>query len=145
MRVWDSLSFFSEASSVCSIAASWRRKARDLLVEHLDLRQRTRRYLLLTFDLAGEFRHLALGGRGAGACTVGGALEPVALAFGDGEAWRTQLRELIFKAGLARLLQTQQFGELGDLRIQAIEGGVFSRPPPAGDRIERPRRRSAGI
>jgi hypothetical protein len=37
------------------------------------------------------------------------------------------LRELIFEAGLARFLQSQQFSELGNLRVEAIEGGVFPR------------------
>jgi len=56
------------------------------------------------------------------------ALDPGAvekLAFGDGEGG-TQLRKLIFDAGLARFFQAQQFGELGYLRIEAIEGGVFA-------------------
>ena len=42
---------------------------RDLLVEHLDLRQRAGGDLLLAFELAGQFGDLALrrGGAGAGA------------------------------------------------------------------------------
>ncbi len=90
---------------------------RDLLVEHLDLRQRAQRHLLLGVELAGELGDLALRGRGAAAEAVVEALVAVALAFGGGEAG-AQLRDLLFERQLAGLLQRQQLGELRDPRVQ---------------------------
>jgi len=74
--------------------------------------------------LAGR-RPLALRCAGARAGTVGQPLEFVALALGGGERGG-QLRKLVLQIGLAGFLQRQQFGELGDLRVEAGEGGVLA-------------------
>jgi len=98
---------------------------RDLLVEDLDLRQRPGGDFLLAFELAGEFGDLALRRGGARAGALGQALEFVAIARGGSERG-LQLRELVFQIGLAGLLQRQQFGELGDLRVEAGQRGILA-------------------
>ena len=94
---------------------------RDLLVEHLNLRQRARADPLLRVELAAELG-LPLGGA---ADAVVEALVAVALALGRRQA-RLQHRELLLEAELAGLLQRQKFGQLRDLRVETVERGVFT-------------------
>ena len=113
---------------------------RDLLIEHLDLRQRARGELLLAFELAGEFGDLALRGSGAGAGALGCAFEAVALAFGGGERG-AQLRELVLEIGFAGFLHRQELGQLGDLRVEPVAARCPCRRLPAADRTAPPRTR----
>jgi hypothetical protein len=94
---------------------------RDLLVEHLDLRQRTRSDPPLCVELAAELG-LALG---VAADAVIEALVAVTLALGRRQA-RSQHRELLLETELAGLLQRQELGQLRDLRVKAVERGVFT-------------------
>ena len=118
-----SLSFFSEISSACSSAANCRRNAAICWLSTSTCA--SARGFLLAFELAGEFRHLALRGGGPGAGAFGFALEAVALALGADERG-TQLRELVLEIDLARFLHRQQIGELRDLRVEAAERGVLA-------------------
>ena len=88
----DSLSRFSEASSASSSARELAAQRRDLLVEHLDLRQRARGQLLLGIELAVELGGLALRVGGAAADAFVEALEAVALAFGRRRGSRAAAR-----------------------------------------------------
>ena len=54
MRVWESLSFFSEASSACFERGELAAQRRDLLVEDLDLGQRPGAHAFLAVERAGE-------------------------------------------------------------------------------------------
>ena len=125
MRSCASLSFFSEASSAASIAASWRRSAAICWLRISTCASALRRNLLLAFELAGEFGNLALRRRGAGAGAFGDAFEFVAVALGAGERG-AQLRELVLEIGLAGLFHRQQLGELRDLRVEPGQRGVLA-------------------
>src|SRR4029453_15865280 len=96
---------------------------RDLLIEHLDLRQRPGAEPPLRVELTAELGGLAL--RVAATDPVVEALVAVALAFGRRQA-RLQHAELLLQAELAGLLQRQKLGELGNLRVEAVERGVFA-------------------
>src|SRR5262245_19787391 len=98
---------------------------RDLLIEHLDLGQRPRGEPLLRVELAAELGGLALRVGRASANALVKALVAVALALAARQA-RSQRVQLFLKAKLAGLLQREQLRELRDLRIEAVERGVFS-------------------
>ena len=98
---------------------------RDLLVEHLDLRQRAQRDALLGVELGRQLGDLALRGRGAAAQSFVESPVAVALAFARGEAG-AQLRDLLFERELAGLFEREQVGELRDARGQPLQRGVLA-------------------
>ena len=64
----------------------------------------------------------------SGCSRAGAGGEPfvlVAIALGVGER-SAQLRELVLEIGLAGFLHRQEFGELGDLRVEAGQRGVLA-------------------
>ncbi len=81
--------------------------------------------LLLAFELAGQFADLALRAGIALAGALVEALEPVALALG-----RRQIRphggEHVFEIDLAGLFERKQFGQLGDLHVEPLQGDVLA-------------------
>src|SRR5262245_25094143 len=98
---------------------------RDLLIEHLDLRQRPRGEPLLRIELSAELGSLALRVGRAAADAFVQALVAVALALARRQA-RSLRVALLLEAELAGLLQREQLRELRDLRIEAVERGVFT-------------------
>ena len=104
---------------------------RDLLIEHLDLGQRPRGEPLLRVELPPELGGLALRVGRATANALVKALVAVALALAGRQA-RAQRVELFLEAERAGLLQREQLRELCDLRIEAVERGVFSAHPGSG-------------
>ena len=83
----------------------------DLLVQHLDLRQRPRRHLLFGIQRLVEFAGAAGGVvAGAGEALIE-ALDAVALGFRRGEPG-AQLRDLVVEIELAEFFQRQQVVEL---------------------------------
>src|SRR5262249_58547818 len=94
-------------------------KGGDLVVEYLALGKRPGAEPPLRVELAAELGRLALG-VGAASDAVVKALITVALAFRRRQA-RPQHIELLLEAQLAGLLQRQELGELGNLRVEAVE------------------------
>ena len=92
MRVCASLSFFSDRVERLFERRELAAQRGDLLVEHLDLRQRAGGDPLFGVELAGELGDLALRVGGAAADAVVEALVAVALAFGAGQARRATAR-----------------------------------------------------
>src|SRR3954469_8595183 len=97
----------------------------DLLVEHLDLRQRARGEPFLRIELTAERVGLALRVGGAAADAFIETFVAVALAFGAGQA-RSQRGQLFLEDHLAGLLQRKKLRELRDLDREAAERGVFA-------------------
>src|SRR5580704_5702711 len=97
---------------------------RDLLVEHLDLRQGAPRDLLFSVERAAQRRYLALGVEVSAAGFVE-AFVTVALVLRR-EQIRVELGELVFGARFAGFLQRQELGELRDLRIETAERRVLA-------------------
>ncbi len=125
MRPCDSLSRFSEASSASSSAAKLAAQRADLLVQHLDLRQRARRDLLFGIQRLVEFAGAAGGVvAGAGEAVIE-ALDPVALGFGGGEAG-AHLRQLVVEIELAEFFQRQQVVQLRQLGVERLQRLVLA-------------------
>src|SRR6185503_11532291 len=80
---------------------------------------------LLGVELAGQSRNLVLRGGVAAARAFIEPFEPVALAFGGGEA-RPQLRKLVLQRGFAAALEAEQIGELGELGGELLQRSVLA-------------------
>jgi hypothetical protein len=97
----------------------------DLLVQHLDLRQRSPRDVLFRSQRLVEFIGAAGGvAAGAGEAVIK-ALDAVALGFGRGEAG-LQLRDLIVERERAEFYQRQQVVQLRDLGIELLQRLVLA-------------------
>src|SRR6266480_1806814 len=99
----------------------------DLLVQHLDLRQRARGHAFLGFERLVEFIGAALRIAAGAGKTVIEALDAGALALGGSKAGAS-LRELVVEIELAELFQRQQIVQLRDLGVE-----LFQRLVLAGD------------
>ncbi len=58
-------------------------------------------------------------------CAFGGAAQPVALAFGRRQRC-AQLRDFVFEAGLAGLLQREELRQPRNLRVQPRQRGILA-------------------
>ena len=125
MRVCDSLSFFSEASSAASMAASWRRSAAICWLRISTCASALAEIFFSPSSALESSETLPCAGGSARAGAFGDAFVFVAVALGAGERG-AQLRELVLEIGLVGFFHRQQIGELGDLRVEAGERGVLA-------------------
>ena len=99
---------------------------RDLLVEHVDLSQRLRRYLFLLIERQGRRRGLATGGVGVDRAPRRGVLEALLRPLGRVERGG-ESGYLAFVDAFLAALERQQIGQFLDLPIELGERLVLAR------------------